>query len=152
MDFTKIISETTEEIFNYVIFIDIASQPPLQSGKQAIDCHVSAMIGLTGGLSAILGIHCPSAVGQAVAGAMLCMEVEEVDADVQYALGEIVNMLAGGINDRLSSENIYCESAIPTAMSGQSCILSATKGRQQVVVPFTTSHGQFFVELKYQLN
>lgn len=152
MDFAKIIVETTDEIFNCMIFIDIAAQPPLESGKQAISCHVSAMIGLTGGLSAMLGIHCPSAVGLAVAGAMLGMEPEEINADVKDALGEIANMLAGGIKERLRSENIDLELAIPTAITGQSYVISAPKGSQRVVVPFSTSQGQFFVEMKYQLN
>ena len=152
MDFAKIITETTEEIFNCMIFIDIAASPPLASDKQVIGCHVSAMIGLTGGLSAMLGIHCPSAVGLAVAGAMLDMEPEEVDADVKDALGEIANMLAGGIKERLSTENIDLELAIPTAVAGQSYVISAPKGSQRVVVPFTISQGQFVVEIKYQLN
>ncbi len=152
MDFAKIITETTEEIFNCMIFIDIAASPALATGKQAIGCHVSAMIGLTGGLSAMLGIHCPSAVGLAVTGAMLDMELEEVDADVKDALGEIANMLAGGIKERLSVENIDLELAIPTAVAGKSYVISAPKGSQRVVVPFTISQGQFFVEIKYQLN
>lgn len=152
MDFAKIIAQTTEEIFNCMIFIDITAEPPLESGKQAIGCHVSAMIGLTGGLSAMLGIHCPSAVGLAVSGAMLGMELEEVDADVKDALGEIANMLAGGIKERLSSENIDLELAIPTAVAGKSYVISAPQGSQRVVVPFTIEQGRFFVEIKYQLN
>ena len=152
MDFAKIISETTEEIFNCMIFIDIAAQPPLENGKQVLECHVSAMIGLTGGLTAMLGIHCPGDVGLAISGAMLGMEMEEIDADVKDALGEISNMLAGGIKERLSSEKIDLELAIPTAVAGKSYIISAPKGTQRVVVPFTIEQGQFFVEIKYQLN
>lgn len=152
MDFAKIITETTEEIFNCMIFIDITASPPLTAGEQAIGCQVSAMIGLTGGLSAMLGIHCPGAVGLAVAGAMLGMQLEEVDADVKDALGEIANMLAGGIKERLSTENIDLELAIPTAVAGKSYVISAPIGSQRVVVPFTISQGQFFVEIKYQLN
>ncbi len=152
MDFAKIISETTEEIFNCMIFIDIAAQSPLESGKQVLACHVSAMIGLTGDLTAMLGIHCPENVGLAISGAMLGMELEEVDADVKDALGEISNMLAGGIKERVSSENINLDLAIPTAVAGTSYTISAPKGSQRVVVPFTIEQGQFFVEIKYQLN
>ena len=152
MDFAKIISETTEEIFNCMIFIDVAAQPPLESGKQVLECHVSAMIGLTGDLTAMLGIHCPENVGLAIGGAMLGMELEEIDADVKDALGEISNMLAGGIKERISSEHINLELAIPTAVAGKSYTISAPKGSQRVVVPFTVDQGQFFVEIKYQLN
>ena len=152
MDFAKIITETTEEIFGCMVFMDITAQAPVDNGKQVLGCHVSAMIGLTGDLSAMLGIHCPEEVGLAITGAMLGMELEEVDADVKDALGEISNMVAGGIKERVSTENINLELAIPTAVAGKSYTISAPKGSQRVVVPFTVEQGQFFVEIKYQLN
>lgn len=152
MNFAKIISETTEEIFNCMIFIDVKPDPPLETGKEVLGCHISGLIGLTGDLTAMLGIHCPRDVGLAVTGAMLGMEPEEIDADVKDALGEISNMLAGGIKERLSAQQINLELAIPTTVTGKSFTISAPKGSSRVVVPFTIEQGRFFVEIKYQHN
>lgn len=152
MEFAKKITETTEEIFSTMIFMDIAVEDPLSSGKQVIGCHVSAMIGLTGDFSAMLGIHCPENVGLAVAGAMLGMDIEEIDADVKDALGEIANMLAGGIKERFTSENKALELAIPTAISGKSYTISAPSGSDRVIVPFKVEAGHFYIEIKYHLN
>ena len=152
MEFAKKIVETTEEIFSTMIFIDISTDSPLEEGKQALGCHVSAMIGLTGGFSAMLGIHCPEAVGLGIAGAMLGMEIDEVDADVKDALGEIANMLAGGLKERFSAEDINLELAIPTAISGKSYTIASPAKSNRVIIPFNIDQGRFFIEIKYNLN
>ncbi len=152
MEFAKKIVETTEEIFNTMIFLDVSANTPLEQGKQDLGCHVSAMIGLTGGFSAMLGIHCPEAVGLAISGAMLGIEIEEIDADVKDALGEIANMLAGGLKERFSTEDIGLELAIPTAVSGKSYTIASSAKSNRVIIPFNIEQGQFFIEMKYNLN
>ncbi|MDX2493580.1 MAG: chemotaxis protein CheX [Desulfuromusa sp.] len=152
MEFAKKIVETTEEIFNTMIFMKVSADAPLEQGEQALGCHVSAMIGLTGGLSAMLGIHCPETVGMAISGAMLGMEIEEIDADVKDALGEIANMVAGGLKERFATDNIDLELAIPTAISGKSYTIASSTRSNRVVIPFSVEQGQFFIEMKYNLN
>lgn len=152
MEFAKKIVETTEEIFSTMVFMDITAEAPLEQGKQALGCHISAMIGLTGGFSAMLGIHCPEAVGLAISGAMLGMEIEEIDADVKDALGEISNMVAGGLKERFAAEDIDLELAIPTAISGKSFTIASSTRSNRVIIPFSVESGQFFIEMKYNLN
>ncbi|MEA3363396.1 MAG: chemotaxis protein CheX [Thermodesulfobacteriota bacterium] len=152
MEFAKKIVETTEEIFNTMIFMEVSAEAPLEQGKQALGCHVSAMIGLSGGFSAMLGIHCPETVGLAISGAMLGMEIEEIDADVKDALGEIANMVAGGLKERFSAEDIDLELAIPTAISGKSYTIASSTRSNRVIIPFSVDQGQFFIEMKYNLN
>ena len=152
MDLAKKIIDSTEEIFNTMIFIDIATEGSMPEGQQIFDCHVSSMIGLSGDMSAMLAIHCPGNVGQQIAGAMLGMELEEIDDDVKDALGEIANMLAGGIKEKLAIENINLELAIPTTISGKGYSISSPTRSNRVIVPFNLEQGQFFVEMKYSLN
>ncbi|SEA62442.1 chemotaxis protein CheX [Desulfuromusa kysingii] len=152
MEFAKKIVETTEEIFSTMIFMDIASEPPFEEGKQVLGCHVSAMIGLTGSFSGMLGIHCPENVGLAISGAMLDMEIDEINADVKDALGEIANMAAGGIKERFAAENIDLELAIPTAISGKSYTISSPTKSNRLIIPFRVEQGRFFIEMKYNLN
>ena len=152
MEFSKKIVETTEEIFSTMIFMEVTAEEPFKRDKQALGCHVSAMIGLTGGFSAMLAIHCPEAVGLAISGAMLGMEIEEIDADVKDALGEIANMVAGGLKQRFADEDIALELAIPTAISGKSYTIASPTRSNRVIIPFTIEQGQFFIEMKYNLN
>ena len=152
MEFAKKIIETTEEVFSTMIFMDITAEPPLQQVKQTLGCHVSAMIGLTGDFSAMLGIHCPETVGIAIASAMLDMEINKIDADVKDALGEIANMVAGGLKEKFSTENKELELAIPTAISGKSYSIASSTKSNRIIIPFNVEQGQFFIEMKYNLN
>ena len=152
MEFAKKIVETTEEIFNTMIFMDISAEDPLAQGKQALGCHISAMIGLSGGFSAMLSIHCPEAIGLGIAGAMLGMDIDEVDADVKDALGEIANMVAGGLKERFAAQDIDLVLAIPTTVSGKSYTIASPTKSNRVIIPFSIEAGQFFVEIKYNLN
>ncbi|MCW9050453.1 MAG: chemotaxis protein CheX [Deltaproteobacteria bacterium] len=54
----------------------------------------------------MLAIHCPEAVGLTRAGSMLGIELDEINADVKDALGEIANMVAGGVNEKFGQEKI----------------------------------------------
>ncbi len=135
-----------------MIFMDISADAPLTAGKHILPCHVSAMIGLSGDFSGLLGIHCPGTTGTAIAGAMLGLEIEDVDADVKDALGEIANMLAGSLKEAFSAEQVALELSIPTAISGKSYTISSPSGSDRVIIPFNLAQGQFFVEMKYSLN
>ncbi len=152
MEFTKNIVAATEEIFNTMIFMALQAEPPLEGAEQVLGCHVSAIIGLSGDCTAMLGVHCPEAVGLAISTAMLGIEIKEIDADVKDALGEIANMLAGGLKERLATKNINLELAIPTAIAGKSYTISSPARSNRIVVPFTVEQGSFFVEIKYNPN
>ena len=80
------------------------------------------------------------------------MELEEIDADVKDALGEIANMLAGGIKERFSADDVSLELSIPTTVSGKSYTISAPKDSRRIVIPFNIEQGPFFIEIKYNLT
>lgn len=152
MDFAKKIIDSTEEIFTTMVFMPITAGEPLTEGQEVLDCHVSAMIGLSGDMTSMLSIHCPGNVGIGITDEMLGMEVEEVNADVKDTLGEIANMLAGGLKESLAAEEISLELSIPTTVSGKSYTVTSPTKSNRVIVPFDLEPGRFFVEIKYSLN
>ena len=151
-EFAQIISATAEEIFATMIFLDLTSGAPLTEGKEDLGCYVTAMIGLSGDFNAMLGVHCPAKVGMAIGSAMLGIELDEVDEDTKDALGEITNMLAGGMKESFAAKEIDLQLAIPTTISGNSYKLSAPSGSNRIVIPFDIDAGQFFIDLKYSLS
>lgn len=152
MEFAKKIVDSTEEIFNTMIFMDISTEGCMSEGKEILFSNVSAIIGLSGDFTAMLSLHCSGYIAMEIAGAMLGMELEKVDADVKDALGEITNMIAGGIKERFAGENIKLELAIPTTITGKSYSISSPTRSNRVIIPFDLVQGQFFVEMKYSLN
>lgn len=147
----EVISEATAEIFATMIFMDIAPKEPLLDKTDRMESNVTSMIGLAGDLRGILAIHCPGEVARAITGAMLGMDIEKLNEDVKDAIGEIANMVAGGLKIALGEEERDLELAIPTTAFGKSIRLSGIVGAQRFIMPFTTDKGDFGIELKYVL-
>jgi chemotaxis protein CheX len=151
IEFAQIITSTAEEIFATMVFLDLTPSVPLTEGKEDLGCYVTAMIGLSGDFNAMLGVHCPASVGMAIGGAMLGMDLDEVDDDTKDALGEITNMLAGGLKEAFAAKEVDLQLAIPTTISGNSYKLSAPSGSNRIMIPFDIDAGRFYVDLKYSL-
>ena len=152
MEIAKKIVASTEEIFSTMIFMDLSASEPMTEGHENLNCHVSSMIGMSGDITSMLGVHCPGNVGKALTSEMLGMDVEEIDTDVKDTLGEIANMVAGGLKAAFAAENINLELSIPTTIAGKSYTVASPTESNKVIIPFDVESGRFFVELKYSLN
>jgi len=148
----RYITEATVEVFATMIFIDITPGAPMTGQDGIIDSNLTSMIGLAGDLKGVLAVHCPAQAAKGITGAMLGMDIEELDEDVKDAIGEIANMIAGGLKEALTADNINTELAIPTTVLGTAVRTSGHSGISRFIIPFTTSVGIFGIELQYVLG
>ncbi len=149
MKLAKYIQEATSDVFASMIFLDIEPGEVLENEDTVLESNITSMIGLAGDLKGLLAVHCPGEVAMEITGSMLGMEVKELDEDVKDAIGEIANMVAGGLKTALAGEGRDIQLAIPTAIVGSSVRTSGLSGARRIVVPFRTPSGDFFIELKY---
>ncbi len=152
MELEKFIQEATLEVFATMVFMDIEAGAPLVNSTETIESNISSLIGLAGDVRGILAVKCPASVATGITGAMLGMDIAEIDEDVKDAMGEIANMIAGGLKVALAPFEKNIELAIPTTVVGESLRTSGLAGADQFLIPFTTPAGQFGVELKYVLS
>ncbi len=148
----RYITEATLEVFAAMIFIDIIPGEPLKGQNDGIDSNLTSMIGLAGDLQGVLAVHCPEAAALGITSAMLGMDVVTMDDDVRDAIGEIANMVAGGLKLALVEDDITTELAIPTTVLGKAVRTSGQAGVSRFIVPFATPVGDFGIELKYVLH
>ncbi len=149
LDLEKFLTEATMEVFASMVLIDIT---PESDDNGEPDADMTSMIGLAGDLKGILAIKCPAPVAMEITGAMLGMEVNELGEDVKDAVGEITNMVAGGLKVSLTECGRRIELAIPTTAIGKSIRTSGLSGASLARVPFATPQGRFWVELRYILS
>jgi chemotaxis protein CheX len=149
--FDEVLVQATSEVFATMIFMEVVPGEPV-TGKETIDSNITSMIGLAGDLRGMLAVHCPERVAKAITGSMLGMDVEELDDDVKDAIGEIANMVAGGLKESLVTDGKSTELAIPTTAVGKAIRLSGLANAERLLVPFTTEAGVFGIELKYVLS
>lgn len=152
MELDTYLIEATLEVFASMIFIEITPEPAIDAPVSVFVPNISSLIGLAGDMKGILGIHCPEKVALAITSSMLGMEVDALGEDAKDAIGEIANMVAGGLKEALSGEGKKIELAIPTTVIGQSLRTSGLAGASRLMLPFSCEHGRFGLELRYVMT
>ena len=115
--------EDVQDIYSNMLGTELMHLPlEVDPMSQFKDC-VSAMVGLGGTYSGLVSVHVPTTLARIFTGAMLGMEVDEVDQDVYDALGEIANMVAGSFKQHISKGGSDIRLSTPSVISGKDYIV-----------------------------
>ena len=147
MDLYQSIVEAVCDVFSTMLMID-ATAGAAVSESNTVQGGVSGMLGFSGDVSGMVSLHCPEPVALGITTSFLGMDVQEINEDVKDAVGELVNMVTGGLKEALSKEGRNISLAIPTTIAGRSFRIAASSADNMVCVPFTLSEGDFLVEVK----
>lgn len=150
MDIREKIIESTHEIFSTMVMMEISVSDEKMADRRVLSDSISGIIGLAGTHKGVLAIHLPKIVAMAITGSFLGMEVTEVGADVEDAIGELANMLGGNVKTILSEKGRDIELSMPTTISGKEYDFQPTKDADQHIIPFITEAGGFIVELQLE--
>ena len=150
MDLSEKMIESAKEIFSTMVMMEIDVAGECSTETVPLVDSISGVVGLAGKYKGVLAIHLPNSVAMAITGSFLGMDVEEINEDVEDAVGELANMLAGDIKTVLSDKGKDISLSIPTIISGQEYNFQPTKEVESFIVPFKSSSGEFKIEL--QLN
>lgn len=148
----SLLRERTLDIFQVMINMELRPGESIRNGAVPFDTNITAMIGLAGDLKGFLALYCPAVVATSITSSMLGQEVHELDEDVRDALGEVVNMIAGGVKSGLAETGRNTVVAVPTTIVGTRVQMRGQAGATRCMVPFATATGTFVVELMYMLS
>ena len=149
MNFSEAIIDATSDVFSTMIMLDAVPGSPLTEKMLSFQDSITGMLGFSGDIKGILRIHCPDRVAMAITGSLLGMDVDQIDDDVRDAIGEIANMVAGGLKVNLARHNRNIEMSIPTAIGGKSYTVHSLASAERITVPFAMEAGQMLVELEF---
>jgi len=152
-DFSDIIPkivEATQEIFTGMVMMEISldGEPLAEIGT--MKNSITGMVGLAGTRKGMLAVHFPNSLALAITTSFLGMEVEEMNEDVQDAIGEIANMLGGNVKTILSDKGRDIQLSLPSTISGEEYTFMSQNEVDQIVLPFKAPAGVFFVELELE--
>jgi chemotaxis protein CheX len=144
------IIESTEEIFTSMVMMDIAvvDEDIESSGK--LKDTITGLIGLAGTAKGVLAIHFPFPVALKITSNFLGMDVEEINEDVEDAIGELANMLGGSIKTVLTENGRDIDLSLPSTISGSLYNFQPSKDVNKTIVGFETETGRFQVELQLE--
>ncbi|BHH83361.1 chemotaxis protein CheX [Desulforhopalus sp. 52FAK] len=150
MDISGKIIESTSEIFSSMVMMEVTVNGELKDSIEPLNKSITGVIGLAGTHKGVLAIHFPHPVAMAITGSFLGMEVEEVNEDVEDAVGELANMLGGNVKAILSDNGRDIDLSLPSVVSGENYDFQPTKEVDRVVIPFKCDAGEFSVELELE--
>ncbi len=132
------------EIFS-VMFSDHAKI--VENGQAPDSPQISSIVGFTGHLSGMLALHFSVDMACRTASRLLGMPVSQPDENVRDAVGELGNMLAGGLKKRLSNTDNMFKISIPTVVAGLEYSMHAPANSQQVWMGIAAGEWRFKIQL-----
>ncbi len=143
----KYIIGSTHEVFSTMVMMEPVDDLPLKEPINRFKCSITGMVGFGGIYSGVISIHCPVSLALKITSSMLGLECDEVNDDLNDAIGEIANMLGGNVKQVLSKGGLDVKLSIPTVISGEDYTVNSLSDIDCVVIPFTIESEKFLVGL-----
>jgi chemotaxis protein CheX len=128
--------DATKEVFSTMVMMDVVGDFPLKEPVSRFKCSITGMVGFAGTYSGVISIHCPVNLALKITSNMLGIDCDEVNDDLNDAIGEIANMLGGSVKQVLSKGGLDVKLSIPTVISGEDYTVNSLSDNDCVVVPF----------------
>jgi chemotaxis protein CheX len=116
--------------------------------------RVSGSVGFAGdNVTGAVYIHVSSAFAGVIAATMLGLKPEELgEADVNDVIGEVTNMLGGGLKSALCDNGAPCAVSTPAIIRGTSFVIEAVPDVEQIFLLFGCGQERIFVEVHIKSN
>jgi chemotaxis protein CheX len=109
--------------------------------------HISSVVGFTGRLSGMLALHFSVDMACRMASRLLDMAVTQPDENVRDAVGELSNMLAGGLKKQLCNTDNMFKISIPTVIVGMEYSMHPPANSRQVWLGVNTGTCRFRIQI-----
>ncbi len=150
MNLQEQIVNATVEIFTSMVMMDVSVSPSQETDYGTLEDTITGVIGLAGTHKGVLAVHIPHQVAFAITSNFLGIDIDEINEDVEDAIGEIANMLGGNIKSILSEKGRDIDLSLPSTVSGKEYGFQTIKGAEKIIISFDSDSGQFIVELQLE--
>jgi len=147
-ELTKFLVSDIKEVFSTMVGMeDILPVPTQIEPITHFEGCITAMVGLAGSYSGLVSIHTPQTLALQITSSMLGMEVTEMDEDVQDALGEVANMVAGSFKLHLARGGADIRISTPSVVIGSDYVITAGTINDTMTLRFMTDDDWFIVAI-----
>ena len=115
--------------------------------KDQIACgDISAIIGVTGPRNGTISVSFSAASATALVVGMLGEDVEDLQQDMQDAVGEVANMISGQARASIAEQGLVLQGSTPSVVVGKDHTIHHITKAAVMAIPFATQDGEFTVE------
>lgn len=144
------VRDTTLDIFQTMISMDPQPEEPISGDSSPLNGGISGIVGIAGKVKGAISIHFDKALAVKVASNILEEEISDINDDVEDAVREIANMVAGGAKTKLFKSDLSFDISIATVVAGEDYVVESKMGGEGSLIPFTVGREKFFVEVNLQ--
>jgi chemotaxis protein CheX len=146
VDIARHFIKATTAILSTMASIAAAPGKPFVKKTQEATGDISAIIGVTGPKSGTISVSFSTDSATALVVGMLGEDVEDLDQDMQDAVGEVANMISGQARASLAEAGLVLQGSTPSVVVGKGHHIHHMTKAVVMAIPFTTEGGGFTVE------
>jgi chemotaxis protein CheX len=137
-----------QDVFTTMVGVEDLLHLPLQVDPKThfSDC-ITAMVGFAGLYNGLLSLHVPQKLALSFTSSMIGMDVTELNDDVNDALGEIANMIAGSFKHHLSKDGHEVRLSTPSVVTGKEYVISSGTLANTLTLLFDSNEEWFMVSV-----
>jgi chemotaxis protein CheX len=136
---------SAQAVFQTMMQVRAEVGEPYVNTDRAGGHEVFAIIGMTGDVNGSVTLTFPRTTASRVASVFGGAEVGFDSPDFIDALGEVVNMVAGGAKAKFAGRNVSI--SCPSVVIGDAVSLRHGSDHKSIVIPFTSDLGDFNIEV-----
>jgi chemotaxis protein CheX len=124
---------STKEIFSTMIPMELKDEESFYQKDNMISTDVMALVSFTGEHSGIVAIFCSKDIAIKITSNMLGIESTEFNQDTKDAIGELTNMIAGSLKNRVLDKFGAMQLSVPIVIVGADLTISSSSGESHEV-------------------
>jgi chemotaxis protein CheX len=129
-DVIEEIVSSTNEVFTAMIPMEIKSDGSFYQKEEMISTDVMSLVSFTGEHSGILAVFCNKEIALKITSSMLSIEATEIDQDTKDAMGEVTNMIAGTLKNKICDKFGDMHLSVPIVIAGGDLTISSSSGEK----------------------
>jgi CheY-specific phosphatase CheX len=139
------VRDATAEFFQS--FCGLTTEEQIPPTLERPEGEIMSTISFVGDIAWAFSMICPATAAVALAKAFAGFEIPPDSSDLGDLVGEVVNVIAGGICARLDRHGISVQMSLPTVARGANLSLLVPSGAATTRMAFTSADGIFWVQL-----
>ena len=140
--------KTTKNLFETMFQMDVAVSAPAIKPDLAPSFDVSGIIGLSGDVEGNVVLSFPMATARRIVSLFTGMDMaNESEEDLSDAVGELVNMIAGGAKAQFEGRKVSIST--PSVVIGKDHQVYGKRDAVCVAIPCSCDCGEFNVEVSF---
>lgn len=140
--------DNVSKVLTTMARMKVQAGEPLKDGDGNVSGDVSGNMSLVAtGRHISVAIIFPESVILDITQRMMPGATDRIDDRVTDLVGELTNMVVGGVKSYFQSEGYLVDMSFPSVVAGPGHVVSHKTDGPKVVIPFDTDKGRFHAEI-----